>query len=72
MKQLTKVIFSKSVILEGFAKRVPNAEKMFIDWGRDSLLVQFDGVHSKEYSIKAILDNAQSLARSQGVELVLE
>jgi len=70
MKQLRKVNFSKSEVLEGFAKRVPNADKMLVDWNRDSLLVQFGGVHSKEYSIKGILDEFKSKAMSQGVEIV--
>jgi hypothetical protein len=46
---------SKLEVLEGFAKRVPNAEKMMIDWLNDSIEIYFDGIHCKKYAISDIL-----------------
>lgn len=50
-----EIILSKNETLTSFAKRIPNAEKMMIDYSRDKLTVFFDGIHEVNYSIDKIL-----------------
>jgi hypothetical protein len=66
-----KILVSKDKVLTDFAKRIPNADKMLVDYGRDSLLVQF-GVYSNEYKISEILDKFISGAKASGVEVIFE
>lgn len=64
-----KIIQTKTEVLESFAKTIPNADKMLVDWGRDSLLIQI-GQYSKEYSIKKILNTWSSAMAKRGIEVV--
>lgn len=63
-----KIIQTKTEVLESFAKTIPNADKMLVDWGRDSLLIQI-GQYSKEYSIKKILSTWSSAMAKRGIEV---
>jgi len=67
---MNKIEQSKTEILRAFAKRVPNAQSMAIDYGRDTLTVWFDGIHSKEYKASTILDALVQGALKQGFEVV--
>lgn len=64
-----KIIESKTKVLREFSKRVPNAESMAIDYGRDTLTVFFDGIHSKEYKVTDILSAYVSKVKSLGHDL---
>jgi hypothetical protein len=67
---MRKIIqITKEEALTRFAKSIPNASKMFIDWGRNLLLVQFDNIHSKEFKIDEILDRGTKNALSKGIIL---
>ena len=67
-----KVMQKKTDVLRLFAKRIPNAENMAIDYGRDTLTVWFDGIHSKEYKASQILEGFVSGAKAKGFEIVWE
>lgn len=67
---MNKLEQSKTEILRNFAKRVPNAENMAIDYGRDVLTVWFDGIHSKEYKASEILERFKQGAAKQGFEII--
>jgi hypothetical protein len=67
---ITKVIqLTTSDALELFARKIPNATKMLVDYGRDSLLIQFDNIHAKEYSISEIKHQTESAAKLRGVTI---
>jgi hypothetical protein len=67
---MTKLIIeiTKLDALTNFAQRIPNADKMLVDWGRDSLFVQI-GQYGKDFSIKDILEKAKNEAKRLGIEL---
>ena len=67
-----KVLKNKTDVLRDFAKRVPNAETMAIDYGRDTLTVFFDGIHSQEYKASEIIKKFENGAASQGVTVIWE
>jgi hypothetical protein len=67
---MEKIIRIKKIdILEQFAKRIPNAEKMFVDNSRDDLLIQFDGIHGKNYSINTIVNAFVSGMKENGYKV---
>ncbi len=52
-------------ILEEFSKRVPNVEKYFIDWGRNSLFVQTTDKQSFDYKISEIIINFETIVKNK-------
>ena len=68
---MRKIIYTKSEVLELFSRKIPNADKMLLDLGRDILTVQF-GQYSKDYKASDILNQFVALSKGQGVEIVFE
>jgi hypothetical protein len=52
---------SKQDALERFAKSVPNANKMLVDWGRNLILIQNGSPNGLSFQITEILDKAKAL-----------
>jgi hypothetical protein len=63
--------FKKIDILEKFAKRIPNAEKIIVDYRNDKFWVHFDQVHANEYKISTVLDAFKALAEKQSGQEVI-
>lgn len=69
---MKKVFYRKMEIIEGFAKRVPNAERIIVSFSQNYFDVYFSGIQSKRYSISEVLEKFVSRAQEQGVTVVLE
>lgn len=68
---MTKMIIKKIRVLTEFAKRIPNADKMLVDYWRDDLSVYF-GQHSKSYSINEILETFKNRMKKEGLEIIYD
>lgn len=62
---------TKMEVLEKIARNTPNADKLIVDFGRDSFIVQF-GQYAKEGKISKAIELAVSNAKSKGNELIIK
>ena len=69
---MQRVTQNKTIVLRMFAKKVPNAESMAIDYGRNTLTVWFDGIHSKEYKVSEIIEQFEIASKANGFSVVWE
>lgn len=63
------LLLAKTDVIRDFCRRIPNAENMAIDYGRDTVTVWFDGIHSKEFKASECLKMAEDAARARGFEI---
>lgn len=59
---------NKTEMIRDFVKRIPNAESMAIDYGRDEVAVFF-GVHTKYFKVSEVTRMAVDAAKVRGYQI---